>query len=155
MLGSPRPVVDEALQVGEHALRITALTVGNPHCVVPLAQIGQGLACELGPQLEWHPLFPRRTNVQFLQVLDRQRIRIEIWERGAGYTLASGSSSCAAAAAAVRLGLCSSPVQVEMPGGQLEVTVSPDYKLTLLGPVSQVAEGQVAKDLLQDLDAIG
>jgi diaminopimelate epimerase len=149
--GPVRDVINEPLGISGRLLRITAVTVGNPHCVVSMPRISRETAHELGPQLENHVMFPNRTNVQFLQVLDRHRIFIHIWERGAGYTLASGSSSCAAAAAAVRLGMCESPVQVEMPGGLLEVTVSQDYDLTLFGPARQVSWGELSSELLAEL----
>ena len=95
--GPPREVVGEEIEVAGERLRFTAVTVGNPHCVVHVDDLSPELALRLGPELETHRLFPNRTNVQFVRVLDRRRIVIEIWERGAGYTLASGSSSCAAA----------------------------------------------------------
>jgi diaminopimelate epimerase len=108
------------------------------------------LAQRLGPALETHILFPARTNVQFVQVLDPHRIKIEIWERGAGYTLASGSSSCAAAAASVRLGHCArGAVTVVMPGGDLEIGVDGDYALTMLGPVGRVADGVIADEVFR------
>jgi len=150
--GPVREVINEPLGLSGRLLRITAVTLGNPHCVVTMPPAFRETAYELGPQLENHAMFPNRTNVQFLQVLDRHRIFIHIWERGVGYTLASGSSSCAAAAAAVRLGLCDSPVQVEMPGGNLEVTVSQAYDLTLLGPARQVSWGELSPELLAELE---
>lgn len=146
--GPPREVVGEVLPIGNTSLRFTAVTVGNPHCVVHLDEVSPELAQRLGPILETHPLFPNRTNAQFVKVLDRHRLQIEIWERGAGYTLASGSSSCAAAAASVRLGLCEREVTVSMPGGDLQIGVSADYALTMLGPVQKVAEGVLAAELL-------
>ncbi|MQC25030.1 MAG: diaminopimelate epimerase [Chloroflexi bacterium] len=139
--GSARAVVNEPLRVAGRLLHITAVSVGNPHCVVPLARISAALVQRLGPLLEHHALFPQRTNVQLVRVLAAHQIQIEIWERGAGYTLASGSSSCAAAAACVRLGLCRSPLQVRMPGGLLQVQVAPDYSVTLEGPAQKVYEG--------------
>lgn len=146
--GPPREVVGEVLPMGNTSLRFTAVTVGNPHCVIHLDEVTPELAQRLGPILETHPLFPNRTNAQFVKVLDRHRLQIEIWERGAGYTLASGSSSCAAAAASVRLGLCEREVTVSMPGGDLQIGVSADYALTMLGPVQKVAEGVLAAELL-------
>ena len=148
MTGPPREALGDLLEIGGDSLRFTAVTVGNPHCVVHVAEVSPELAQRLGPILETHPLFPNRTNVQFVKVLDRQHLRIEIWERGAGYTLASGSSSCAAAAAAVRLGLCDGELTVSMPGGDLQIGVSADYALTMLGPVQKVAEGALAAELL-------
>lgn len=146
--GPPREVVGEVLPMGNTSLRFTAVTVGNPHCVIHLDEVSPELAQRLGPILETHPLFPNRTNAQFVKVLDRHRLQIEIWERGAGYTLASGSSSCAAAAASVRLGLCEREVTVSMPGGDLQIGVAADYALTMLGPVQKVAEGVLAAELL-------
>lgn len=152
--GPRRDVLDEPIEVGGERLRFTGVTVGNPHCVVHVAETSAGLARRLGPILETHPLFPNRTNVQFVQVLAPDRIRIEIWERGAGYTLASGSSSCAAAAASVRLGLCvAGNVTVEMPGGALAIGVAGDFALTMFGPVRKVADGVLAPELLAGAEA--
>jgi diaminopimelate epimerase len=148
--GAPREVVDEELETPEGRVRFTAVSIGNPHCVVHTNRVTPMLARRLGPLIETHVLFPNRTNVQFVEVLDAHRIRVEIWERGAGYTLTSGSSSCAAAAAAVRLGRCSGRINVVMPGGTLEVGVGDDFSLTLLGPVRKVAEGELARELLAE-----
>ena len=98
--GASREVIDESIELGGEKYRYCAATIGNPHCVLPLTEISEKMARHLGPMLEIHPLFPHRTNVQLLKVIDRENIQIEIWERGAGYTLASGSSSSAAAAVA-------------------------------------------------------
>lgn len=146
--GPARQVVAEPLQVAGRTLTVTVVSVGNPHCVVPMDEISEGLARELGPAIERHARFPNRTNVQLVRVVDRHRIEIEIWERGAGYTLASGSSSCAAAAATVRLGLCESPIVVAMPGGELEIGVGGDYAVTMLGPVAKICEGTIAVEAL-------
>jgi diaminopimelate epimerase len=124
-------------------IRFTAVDLGNPHCVVRCEEVSAELVRRLGPQLETHPRFPGRTNVQLAQVLARDRLRIEIWERGAGHTLASGSSACAAAAAAVRWSACDGAVTVEMPGGTLAIRVSPDYDVTMEGPAEKVFEGEV------------
>ena len=102
----------------------------------------------IGPLIENHPIFPNRTNVQFLEVLDRYKIRIEIWERGAGYTLASGSSSCAAAAVAHRLGLCENKIAVLMPGGQIDIAVNEDYSILMRGPVTRVGSMSLDPEFL-------
>lgn len=151
--GPAREVVDEPIEAAGERLRFTAVTVGNPHCVVLADAPTPELARRLGPALESHPAFPRRTNVQFVRVVDRGRIELQVWERGAGYTLASGSSACAAAAACVRLGLCDGDVTVAMPGGELAVGVAADYALTLLGPVRKVAEGTLAEELRREAGA--
>jgi diaminopimelate epimerase len=148
--GTPREVVAEHLDIGDDALQVTGVSVGNPHCVVHVNDATPELAHRLGPLIENHEMFPNRTNVQFVKVLGPQRIRIEIWERGAGYTLASGSSSCAAAAASVRLGLCNGDIMVDMPGGTLQIGVGPDFSLTMLGPTKKVAKGEISNELLED-----
>jgi len=97
--GPSREVLNEKLEIQGRSFTFSAATIGNPHCVIPVDDLSPELAKRYGPDIEVNPLFPNKTNVQFLRVLDRTSIQIEIWERGAGYTLASGSSSSAAAAA--------------------------------------------------------
>jgi diaminopimelate epimerase len=145
--GADREVVDESIEVGGRTFRFSAATIGNPHCVLPLDAVDEDLARRFGPDLERHPFFPHRTNVQFLQVLDRNNIRIEIWERGAGYTLASGSSSSAAAAVAHRLGLVDRSVTVHMPGGTLGIEIGEGYAVQMTGPVTAVATGVLNEEL--------
>ncbi|MBW6455120.1 MAG: diaminopimelate epimerase [Trueperaceae bacterium] len=149
--GPRREVVDEEIEARGERLRFTAVSVGNPHCVVFVDAPTPELARRLGPKLETHPTFPRRTNVQFVRVVDRGHVEMQVWERGAGYTLASGSSACAAAAASVRLGLCDAEVTVAMPGGELAVGVGADFAVTMLGPVRKVAEGTLADELLGEV----
>lgn len=150
--GPDREVVGERIVAGGREFTFTAASVGNPHCVIPLPEVTAALAREFGPHLETHPLFPRRTNVQFLRVIDRANLRIEIWERGAGYTLASGSSSCASAAVAHRLGLVDRCVTVHMPGGELGIELGPDYAVRMTGPVIRVAEGTLDPGLFDVTD---
>lgn len=150
--GPDRDVVDEPLSVGGQSFRITAVSVGNPHCVVEVDDIEQVDLPRLGPALETHPLFPSRTNVQFVQVLDRRTIRMLIWERGAGHTLASGTSACAAVAALHRRGRVDDRVQVRMEGGSLAVEIAEDGNLTLSGPVEEICSGQVSADLIARLE---
>ena len=145
--GPPREVLNESIAIQDRTFSFCAATVGNPHCVIPLAEVSPALAKRYGPDLEVHPNFPRRTNVQFMQVLDRGNIRIEIWERGAGYTLASGSSSSAAAAVAHRLGLVDRLVTVHMPGGEISIAIGPDFAIRMTGPVVKVAEGVLNPEL--------
>lgn len=147
--GPQREVVSESIEVGGERLRFTAVSMGNPHCVVHTEATTAELARRLGPLLERHAMFPNRTNVQFVQVLDRAHIKLEIWERGAGYTLASGSSSCAAAAASVRLGLCDNEITVVMPGGNLGIRVSPEYSVRMSGPAMRVYQGTLADGFLR------
>jgi diaminopimelate epimerase len=146
VLGAPRDVIRETLAIDGKNLTVTCATIGNPHCVVELPTDGsiaptRETALYLGPLIERHPQFPERTNVQFLRVIDRNNIAIEIWERGAGYTLASGSSSSAAAAAAHRLGLVDRNLTVHMPGGKIGIQIDEQFAVTMTGAVTRVADG--------------
>jgi diaminopimelate epimerase len=149
LLGFAGEAVDVPFEVDGERLAITAVSVGNPHCVVFMAQLEEAAIRRLGPRLEHHPAFPNRTNVQLARVDARDRVAILIWERGAGYTLASGSSSCAAAAAAVRSGRGDpGPVRVTMPGGELVVDVRPDWSVRLSGPVEEICSGTLSPELM-------
>ena len=151
--GPQREVLNETIRVLDRDFTYSAATIGNPHCVILLPEVSADLARRYGPVLETHPNFPRRTNVQFARVLDHANLRIEIWERGAGYTLASGSSSCAAAAVARRLGLVDADVAVHMPGGRIDIAISPDFSLRMTGPVTPVASGILAAGLASSTHA--
>lgn len=133
-------VLEQSIELNGKSLLFNAATIGNPHCVVLMDDLSEKLARELGPLLEVHPNFPNRTNVQFLKVLDRNNIQIEIWERGAGYTLASGSSSSAAGAVARRLGLVDNELTVHMPGGKIQLSINDEYSVTMTGPTTRVGE---------------
>ncbi len=145
--GPPREVINETIIVDGHELRFCAATIGNPHCVILRDDITAEEARKWGPLIEKDPRFPNRTNVQFMTILDRTNIQIEIWERGAGYTLASGSSSSAAAAVAYRLGLCDSQIAVHMPGGKIDITVSSDFLISMSGPVTKIADGTISDEM--------
>jgi diaminopimelate epimerase len=145
--GPPRDVLDETMYVDGQEIRFSAAGIGNPHCVVFRTELREEETRKLGPLIETETLFPNLTNVQFAQVLDRANVRIQIWERGVGYTTASGTSSCAVAAVAKRLGLCDGSVTVHMPGGKIEVHISGDYQVRMTGPVVRVAEGELSPEL--------
>jgi diaminopimelate epimerase len=145
---------EEALTVGDRTFRTTSLSVGNPHCVLFDAPFDEASARKYGPLVENHPKFPKRTNVQLIQPVDRGTVRALIWERGAGWTLASGTSSCAVAAACVRAGLTDRHVKVVMPGGTLEVTVDDDWQLEQVGFAQEVARGTLSADLLHAIGAL-
>jgi len=152
MNGPDREVVGVPLQVGERTFTVTCVSVGNPHCVVFTDRLDEAEIRRLGPQIETHPAFPNRINVQFARVTSRSAVDILIWERGAGYTLASGSSSSAVACAAVKNGLCDhGAVTVRMPGGTLNIEVRPDWSIRLQGPVEEVYTGTFARDLMDGL----
>jgi diaminopimelate epimerase len=145
--GPDREVLNEEIVVADRTFTFCAATVGNPHCVVFSPSPSAQEARRYGPLIETDARFPRRTNVQFMRVIDRENIQIEIWERGAGYTLASGSSSTAAAAVARRLGSCGDRIYVQMPGGRIELRFDPDFAATMTGAVTRVAEGQMAEEM--------
>jgi diaminopimelate epimerase len=151
--GPRREVLNEQLTAGDRTFTFCAATIGNPHCVLPLAEVSPDLAKTYGPLIETHPNFPRRTNVQFLRVLDRATLQIEIWERGAGYTLASGSSSSAAAAVARRLGLCDHSISVHSPGGVIAIEIGEDLAIRMTGPVTRVCEGTTAEEVFAETGA--
>ncbi|MCF7760031.1 MAG: diaminopimelate epimerase [Cephaloticoccus sp.] len=147
VVGESREVINEEITALDHTFVYCAATIGNPHCVVPVEDISPELAHRYGSPLENHAHFPNRTNVQFLKVLDRSNIQIEIWERGAGYTLASGSSSSAAASVAHKLGLVDNAVTVRMPGGNIDIVIGPDYTIRMTGTVNRVAHGHMHSEL--------
>jgi diaminopimelate epimerase len=99
--------------------------------------------------IENDPRFPNRTNVQFMKIQDRTNIQLEIWERGAGYTLASGSSSSAAAAVAFKLGLCDGNITVHMPGGKIDIEISNDFEISMTGSVTRIAEGIIDPEIFE------
>lgn len=147
--GPEREVINEQITVLDRTFTYCSATIGNPHCVLPLPEVSAELAHKYGPHLETHANFPRKTNVQFLQVLDRKNIRIEIWERGAGYTLASGSSSSAAASVAHKLGLVDSDITVHMPGGTIGIEIGQNYAIRMTGTVNKVAVGDMHPQLFE------
>jgi diaminopimelate epimerase len=147
-------LIRQPIDAAGRSFQFTGVSVGNPHCVI-FKDAGESWSREdlllLGPALEHHALFPKRTNVQFVVPTGPKEIFILIWERGAGETQASGSSSCAAASAAVRLGLVQSPVAVKMPGGTLNIEVAADFSLTMKGPVAEVARGTLSPSFVRAL----
>jgi len=149
--GPRREVVGEPLEVDGERLIVTCVSVGNPHCVILTDTLDEARVKRLGPKIEHHPSFPKRINVQFAKVVNRDRISIMIWERGAGWTLASGTSSCGVVSACVKNGLTDRRVTVESPGGELTVAVAASWDLTLTGPVSEIGRGTLSADLVEGL----
>ena len=144
--------VEEEMEVDGEIWRITAVSVGNPHCV--LFDDRLDAIHHIGPILENAPEFPNRTNVQIVRVVDDHAIEIGIWERGAGYTLASGTSASAAAGAAIRTGRCRSPIEVCMAGGDAMVAIDENWNVVLTGTVTAVFTGNLASEMIALLDAI-
>lgn len=132
------------------AVEVQTVSVGNPHCVLFQEDLSDGALGALGPALATHPAFARGTNVQLAWPVAEREVRVRIWERGVGPTSASGTSSCAVAAAAVHRGLVPpGRVEVKMDGGSLIVDVEPDLALVLRGPVQEVYRGRLTEGFLR------
>ena len=143
-----RQVVAERLLVAGQVLEVTAVSMGNPHAVIPVADVDQVDLEQLGPALETHPAFPNRTNVHVLQVLSDQQLRLRTWERGVGTTMACGTGACAALVAAHLLGLSQRKAQVILPGGPLTIDWRDDHHVFMAGPAQRTFIGHVALDSL-------
>jgi diaminopimelate epimerase len=136
--------LDVPIAVGGAEFRMSCLSMGNPHAVIQVEGIEAFPVARHGPLIENHPLFPRRTNVEFVEVRGRHEIRLRTWERGAGETMACGTGACAAAVAGIRRGLLESPVTVRVNGGDLTIRWTPGGSVTKEGPAVTVFEGTLA-----------
>ncbi|MBD3895418.1 diaminopimelate epimerase [Halomonas sp. ML-15] len=133
------------LEVDGESLEIGAVSMGNPHAVLRVDSVDAAPVARLGPLIEHHPRFPQRVNVGFMQIVSPHEIRLRVFERGSGETLACGTGACAAAAWGIRQGLLESPVTVHLPGGTLSIDWSGgDASLTMTGPATRVFDGRVA-----------
>jgi diaminopimelate epimerase len=142
------------LEIEGERVAVVAVSMGNPHCVIFRDRLDVSDLRRLGPLVERHPAFPERTNVQFVHPLDNVSLELLIWERGAGETQASGSSSCAAVAAAHRAGFVGGEVTARMPGGELFIRIDPDGRIWLRGPVEEVATIRLSSEMIQRLQAL-
>ncbi len=135
--------VTQSLEVAGAPLTISALSMGNPHAVQVVPDVETAPVAAQGPLLERHPRFPRGVNAGYMQVVDRANIRLRVWERGAGETLACGTGACAAVVAGIRLGLLDSTVRVETRGGELTIRWDgPGEPVRMTGPARTVFEGE-------------
>lgn len=151
--GPSREIINETMVFGRIPYPVTCLSVGNPHCVILMDEISKDLVCRIGKYSESAKQFPEKINTQIMKVLDRTHIQTEVYERGAGYTLASGSGCCAAAAAAYRLGLTDPKMVVQMPGGTLEVEIAEDGVVHMTGDVGYVGSMKLGSHLTEQLRA--
>jgi len=134
----------QPLRVGDATVEITALSMGNPHAVQVVANVDAAPVAEQGPLIENHPRFPQRVNAGYLQVVDRRSIRLRVYERGAGETLACGTGACAAVVAGIARGLLDSPVRVSTHGGELSVAwQGPGGPVLMTGPAVSVFDGEI------------
>ncbi|MBW3661822.1 MAG: diaminopimelate epimerase [Actinobacteria bacterium] len=135
--------LDVPLDVDGDQLTVAAVSMGNPHAVVRVDDVDAAPVTTLGPRVEVHERFPKRTNVGFVEVVDRDHIRLRVWERGVGETAACGSAACAAGAALERLGVTDRAVAVDVPGGRLDVVLRDDGHVLLTGPAVEIVTGTI------------
>ena len=140
VIGERREVINEDMVFGNNLYPATCVSVGNPHCVIPMQEISKELVCKIGVHSERARYFPERVNTEIMKVTDRNNIAIETYERGAGYTMATGTGACAAAAVAYKLGLTENKMLVHMPGGDLQVEIADDWNVYITGDVFYIAE---------------
>ena len=143
--GERREMVNQTMVFGKIPYVTTCLSMGNPHCVIWMNEISKEMVCRIGEHSETSEYFPEKVNTQILNVLDRTNIQIEIYERGAGYTFASGTGACAAAAACHRMGLVDDHVTVQMQGGALLVEFGEDGRIFMTGPVCYIGSITLAE----------
>jgi diaminopimelate epimerase len=144
--------IGQKIMAGDKEFEVNCVSVGNPHCVVIREVLDEAEIRTYGPLLENHSLFPNRINVQFARVLSEHDAEILIWERGAGYTLASGSSSCAASSVLVKRGLIKGDLTMHMKGGNLKIEIDQNWNIRMTGEVREIAGGVLGNELLEDLD---
>jgi diaminopimelate epimerase len=148
-LASEVDTLNFPLDVGGASLPVSALSMGNPHCVLFVPDAEKAPVSQLGPKIETLPLFPNRTNVEFAQVLDKERIRMRVWERGVGVTLACGTGACATAVAAIRRGLTARKVELLLDGGSLIIEWrEEDGHVLMTGPTAMPFRGRLELDRL-------
>ena len=152
--GPRREIINETMVFGRIPYPVTCLSVGNPHCVILMDEISKDLVCRIGKYSESARQFPEKINTQIMMVLDRTHIQTEVYERGAGYTLASGSGCCAAAAAAYRLGLTDPKMVVQMPGGTLEIEIDEQGVVHMTGDVGYVGTMKLGNHFTEQLRAL-
>lgn len=139
-------VVNKKLSLSSGEWLITCVTMGNPHCVTFIDKSPRELDLErIGPEFENNAIFPERVNTEFIRVIDSHTLEMRVWERGSGETLACGTGACASVAAAVKNGYCAAgdEITVKLLGGDLNITCSPDYDITMRGPAEIAFEGEV------------
>ena len=143
MTGDPdSQAVNESITVGQKIYQFTGVNTGNPHCVIFMDEVEDLDLKVFGQPIEAHPLFPRKTNVEFVKVINRQALRMRVWERGAGMTLACGTGACATVVAAVLNGVTDRKVTVRLDGGNLLIEWNEDNHVYMTGPAVEVFRGE-------------
>ncbi|MBO3459383.1 diaminopimelate epimerase [Aetokthonos hydrillicola Thurmond2011] len=138
-------VINQPLQVGNTSWEVTCVSMGNPHCITFVEDVASIPLDVIGPQFEHHQAFPQRTNTEFIEVVRPNYVKMRVWERGAGITLACGTGACASVVAGVLTGRCDRSATVELPGGCLQIEWSPiDQHIYMTGPAEQVFTGDIS-----------
>lgn len=143
--------IGEVLKLKDREYEINCVSVGNPHCVVLKDELDEAEILRYGSEIENHSMFPNRINVQFAKVISPTEVEVIIWERGAGWTLASGSSSCAVACTVVKRGLTERNLTIKMPGGNLAIEIDEDWEIRMTGEVREICSGALGAELIEDL----
>ncbi|MGC9121250.1 MAG: diaminopimelate epimerase [Sulfurihydrogenibium sp.] len=143
--------IGEKLKVADKEFEVNCVSVGNPHCVILRENLDEDEIKKYGPLIENHPIFPNRINVQFVKPISENEAQILIWERGAGFTYASGSSSCAVASVLVKKGLAKGDITIKMIGGELKISVDQDWNIKMTGEVQEICSGVLSKEFLESL----
>jgi diaminopimelate epimerase len=143
--------IDEVLNLEYRDYEINCVSVGNPHCIILKDILDKKELLTFGPQIENNPIFPNRINVQFAKIISPDEVEILIWERGAGYTLASGSSACAVAAVLVKKGLVKPELNIKMAGGSLKIGIDDNWNIGMTGEVREIASGTLSRELIAGL----
>ncbi len=154
VIGERREVINEDMVLGNALYPVTCCNVGNPHCVIPMKEISEELAIKIGENTESAKYFPNRINTQIMKVVDSDNIQIEIFERGAGYTIASGTGACAAAAVAYKLGVTNNGVTVHMPGGTLQIEIDEEWNAYMTGDVSYIGSMHLGNEFVEKIRAL-
>lgn len=152
--GERREVINEDMVFGRTLYPVTCVSVGNPHCVIPMREISKPLVCKIGNYSEVARYFPDRINTEIMKVINNNNISIETFERGAGYTMATGTGACAAAGVAYKLGLTGNKVIVHMPGGELQVEIDENWDVYMTGEVFYVAKICLSNEFVEKLRAL-
>ena len=143
--------IDETLHLEYRDYQMNCVSVGNPHCVILKDELDESEIMTFGTQIENDKIFPNRINVQFAKVISPTLVEVIIWERGAGWTLASGSSSCAVACVVIKRGLTEQNLTIKMPGGNLEIEIDDDWNIEMTGEVREIASGVLSDELIQNI----
>jgi len=144
LVQADQKVIDVPLEVGGNVWQVTCVSMGNPHCITYVEDVSAIPLEIIGPQFEHHSAFPKRTNTEFIQVVRPDYIKMRVWERGAGATLACGTGACASVVAGVLTGKCDRTCTVELPGGCLDIEWSQvDQRIYMTGPAQRVFTGRI------------